>query len=69
MKSSLNPLGSFLHILFDVLFNVMYVQCIKPIQINVFQSRHEIQIITTYLIIYKMKPNLKFTTQHLIIIA
>ena len=54
MKSSLNPLGSFLHILFDVLFNVMYVQCIKPIQINVFQSRHKIQIITTYLMIFKM---------------
>ena len=54
MKSFLNPLGSFLHILFDVLFSVMYVQCIKPIQINVFQSGNEIQIITTYLMIFKM---------------
>ena len=54
MKSSLNPLGSFLHILFDVLFNVMYVQRIKPIQIDVFQSWYENQIITAYLIFFKV---------------
>ena len=72
MKSSLNPLGSFLHILFDVLFNVMYVQCIKPIQINVVQSRHEIQSITTYLMIFKMLTEIRMyysTFNHNSIIA
>ena len=54
MKSSLNPLGSFLHILFDVIFNIMYVQRIKPIQINVFQSWYENKIITAYLVIINM---------------
>ena len=63
MKSSLNPLGSFLHILFDVLFNVMYVQCRKPIQINVFQSRYEIQLIAAYVMTFKV-----FRIQQLIII-